>query len=170
MCSQDRMDQRRSKLSNALFHSTGGDRDQLVIICFLSPLLSPWAQGLSHCLSMQEVLHWMQHQGAGPDPRMNSTDEVKQKAERGSPALRGLRGGMLLILQTKPTRPQSSSILSLIRKKDSLSAPSPTRRSIYVQAKLNWYIFPHYSRRPLLCVPPARQPSEGRRETERHWG
>lgn len=26
----------------------------------------------------------MQHQGAGPDPRVNSADEVKQKAARGS--------------------------------------------------------------------------------------
>lgn len=34
----------------------------------------------------------MQHQGAGPDPRVNPADEVKQKAERGSPALRGLQG------------------------------------------------------------------------------
>lgn len=82
----------------------------------------------------------------------------------------GLQGGMLLTLQTKRARPQSSSILSLIRKKDSLGAPSPTRRSICAQAELNWYIFPHYSRRPLLCVPPAMRPSKGRRETERHWG
>lgn len=151
-------------------HSTGRNQNQQVIICFLSPLLSPWARGLSQCLSMQEVLHWMQHQGAGPDPHVNSADEVKQKAERGSSALRGLQGGMLLTLQTKRARPQSSSIPSLIRKKDSLGAPSPTRRSICAQAKLNWYIFPHYSRRPLLCVPPARRPSKGRRETERHWG
>lgn len=149
---------------------TGRNWDQKVIICFLSPLRSPWARGLSQCLSMREVLHWMQHQGAGPDPRVNSADEVKQKAERGSPALRGLQGGMLLILQTERTRPQSSSILSLIRKKDSLSAPSPTRRSICAQAGLNWCIFPHYSRRPLLSVPPVRRRSEGRRETERHWG
>ncbi|KAK5612902.1 hypothetical protein CRENBAI_004857, partial [Crenichthys baileyi] len=32
------------------------------------------------------------HQGAGPDPRVNSADEVKQKAPRGSPALRGAAG------------------------------------------------------------------------------
>lgn len=31
---------------------------------------------------------------------------------------------------------------------------------------LNWYIFPHYSRRPLLRVPPARRPSEGSRDWE----
>lgn len=48
--------------------------------------------------------------GAGPDPRVNPADEVKQKAARGSPALRGLRGGMLLILQTKRARPQPSPI------------------------------------------------------------
>lgn len=79
----------------------------------------------------------MQHQGAGPDPGVNSADEVKQKAARGSPALRGLRGGMLLTLQTKPARPQSSPIPALIRKKDSVGAPSPTRRSICTQARLN---------------------------------
>lgn len=92
-------------------------------------------RGSHSAFSMQEVLHWMQHQGAGPDPRVNSADEVKQKAERGSPALRGLRGGMLLTLQTKRARPQSSPIPSLIRKKESLCAPSPTRRSICTQAK-----------------------------------
>lgn len=108
--------------------------------------------------------------GAGPDPRVNSADEVKQKAERGSPALRGLRGGMLLIPQTKGNETATSSIPSLIRKKDSLSAPSPAWRSICAHARLNWYIFPHYSRRPLQYIPPASRPSEGRRETERHWG
>ena len=78
--------------------------------------------------------------GAGPDLRLNSADEVKQKAEREAPRAPGggwgggPRGGMPLILQTKRARPQSSSIPSLIRKKDSLSAPSPTRRSICEQA------------------------------------
>lgn len=142
---------------------------ELSYVFFLSCLVLERG-GFHSAFSMQEVLHWMQHQGAGPDPRVNSADEVKQKAERGSPALRGLQGGMLLTLQTKRARPQSSPIPSLIRKKDSLGAPSPTRRSICTQAKLNWYIFPHYSRRPLLRVPPARRPSKGRRETERHWG
>lgn len=150
--------------------STGRNKNQQVIIVFFLLCLVLERGGFHSAFSMQEVLHWMQHQGAGPDPRVNSADEVKQKAERGSPALRGLQGGMLLTLQTKRARPQSSPIPSLIRKKDSLGAPSPTRRSICTQAKLNWYIFPHYSRRPLLRVPPSRRPSKGRRETERHWG
>lgn len=34
----------------------------------------------------------MQHQGAGPDPHVNSADEVKQKAERGSPGPEGAAG------------------------------------------------------------------------------
>lgn len=72
----------------------------------------------------------MQHWRAGPDPAVNSADEVKQKAGRGAPALRGLLGEMPPLPRAGPTRPQSSSTLSLIRKKYSLSAPSPGRRSI----------------------------------------
>lgn len=34
----------------------------------------------------------MQHQGAGPDPHVNSSDEVKQKAERGTPGPEGATG------------------------------------------------------------------------------
>ncbi len=146
--------------------STGTNQNQHVIICFLSPALGPWARGLSQCLSMREVLHWMQHQGAGPDPLVNSADEVKQKAQRGSLALRGLRGGMLLTLQTKPARQQSSPILSLIRKKDSLGAPSPTRRSICAQAELNWYIFPHYSKKAYAARPSSKAAVRGE---ERDW-
>lgn len=109
--------------------------------------------------STQEGLHWMQHQGAGPDPRVNPADEVKQKAERGYPGpgvvggCGGLWQGMLLTLQAEWARPpQSSPIPSLIRKKDPLGAPSPARHSICARAELNWCIFPHYSRRPLLHV------------------
>lgn len=38
----------------------------------------------------------MQHQGAGPDPRVNPADEVKQKAERGYPG-HGGRGGVVVV-------------------------------------------------------------------------
>lgn len=34
----------------------------------------------------------MQHQGAGPDPHVNSADEVKQKAARGSTGPEGAAG------------------------------------------------------------------------------
>lgn len=34
----------------------------------------------------------MQHRGAGPDPRVNSADEVKQKAARGSTGPEGAAG------------------------------------------------------------------------------
>lgn len=65
----------------------------------------------------------------------------------------GLWQGMLLTLQAEWARPpQSSPIPSLIRKKDPLGAPSPARHSICARAELNWCIFPHYSRRPLLHV------------------
>lgn len=36
----------------------------------------------------------MQHQGAGPDPRVNPADEVKQKAERGYPGPGGAGCGV----------------------------------------------------------------------------
>lgn len=72
-----------------LLWSSGRNQNQQVAVCFLSPELSSWVQRLSLCLSMQEVLHWMQHQGAGPDPYVNPADEVKQKAERGSPSPEG---------------------------------------------------------------------------------
>lgn len=118
------------------------------------------AQGFPH----RRGLHWMQHQGAGPDPRVNPVDEVKQKAEGGYPGPGGRGGlwqGMLLTLLTElAPPPQSAPIPSLIRKKDPLGAPSPGRHSICAQAQLNWCIFPHYSRRPLLHV--ARAEGEER--------
>lgn len=62
--------------------------------CMFS-LSCEWVQGGSHSAvpSTQEGLHWMQHQGAGPDPHVNPADEVKQKAERGYPGRGAVVGG-----------------------------------------------------------------------------
>lgn len=151
--------------------SRGQPSDKKVIICFLSALLWSLSRGSFHsAFRCERYCAECSIRGQDLTPEWTQLMRLNRRHGEAPWPWGGLRAGMLLILQTRRTRPQSSSIPSLIRKKDSAGAPSPTRRSICVQAELNWYIFPHYSGRPLLCVPPARRASEKRRETERHWG
>lgn len=76
----------------------------------------------------------------------------------------GCRGGMLLTLTDEASE---TAILSRYRpwwgKRIHRVHLHPPGAQSARRPGLNWYIFPHYSRRPLLRVPPARRPSEGER-------
>lgn len=138
---------------------TNRDQNNQVVICFLSPLLSPWSMTALSGLFVARSIAVNAASGGKTWPSTELCWWGEPEGTERLPSPGGATGRLLLILHTMQVRPQSSTKLSLIRKKDSLSAPSPTQRSISAQATLNWYIFPHYSVRPLLCVPAARQPS-----------
>lgn len=78
------------------------------------------------------------------------------------PALRGLRGGMLLILQTKRARPQPAPIYRpWWGKRIHWVHLHPPGAQSARRPRLNWYIFPHYSRRPLLARPSSEAAVRG---------
>lgn len=100
-------------------------------VCFLSRRLSFAERGIAR--------RWVNAASGGQDltPGWTLLMRWNRRQREAPPALRGLQPGMLLTPLHGPDRPdrKSSSTASLIRKKDSLGAPSPARCSICAQAR-----------------------------------